>query len=452
MTAGDLSERLEVGRQIAAITTAFMLPLSTSGQAIAVSIFVVLAILTMDGGRFSGTIRQPAAYLPVLLFVLLLLGVFWSILPLNAAIKWVGPYAKLLLIPLVMASAFDERTALRIGYAFLAACLILLVLSWASLLWHGGPWFWFKSQGVPVKDNAVQSECFALCAFGLALTAIKLRKDGEHWRAAAVFVLAALFFTDIFMIYLSKTGMLVTLILLVLFAERTGGWRRVPLVVIPALVITAVAMWVSPPAQTRLAEMNVDIGGLNGQKETLSTASRLDFWSKAATFVREAPILGHGTGSIRPLYQSMEATRPSPYGEAVADPHNQFLHTVLQVGMIGGILLIAMWLSHFRLFLDDSIVSSLGLAVVLQNILGSLFNSHLSQVTQGMMYCLAVGLLGALILQKRTRPHGAERQSGWRPLLDLHIPRQQPLRDGARKNFIGAVGDVDDPQVVPRMD
>jgi O-antigen ligase len=33
----------------------------------------------------------------------------------------------------------------------------------------------------------------------------------------------------------------------------------------------------------------------------------------------------------------------------------------------------------------------------LQNVVGSLFNSHLSTVTQGMLYCLAVGLLGAVI-------------------------------------------------------
>jgi hypothetical protein len=49
------------------------------------------------------------------------------------------------------------------------------------------------------------------------------------------------------------------------------------------------------------------------------------------------------------------------------------------------------------MFLGRDFARVLGQAVVLQNVLGSLFNSHLSTVTQGMLYCLAVGLLGAVI-------------------------------------------------------
>ena len=44
MKAKSLPERLLIGRQIAAVTTAFMIPVSTSGQA--VSMFVLLVALT----------------------------------------------------------------------------------------------------------------------------------------------------------------------------------------------------------------------------------------------------------------------------------------------------------------------------------------------------------------------------------------------------------------------
>jgi O-antigen ligase len=39
----------------------------------------------------------------------------------------------------------------------------------------------------------------------------------------------------------------------------------------------------------------------------------------------------------------------------------------------------------------------MGQAIVLQNVVGSLFNSHLTTVTQGMLYCLAVGVLGSVV-------------------------------------------------------
>jgi O-antigen ligase len=400
MTKDELSGRLVDARHVAAIATAFALPLSTSGQAIAVSIFAVLALLTLDRARFNATLRIPAAYLPVALFALILIGVLWSVQPFGAALKWVGPYAKLLLIPLVMATAVTPKQALQIGYGFLAACVILLALSWASFLWPAGPWIWFKSPGVPVKDNAVQSGCFALCALGLAIGALRIWAQGDRRRAVAMTVLALLFFADVFLIYLSKTGAIMAAALLGLFVIHAGGWRRALIVGVAAVIVIGVALLASPQAQRRIAEINSDINASSGQTaagETVSTAARMDFWSKAVGFVKAAPILGHGTGSIKPLYQSMEATQPSPYGQATPDPHNQTLHIVLQVGAIGGLLLWAMWIAHARLFWARDMASIFGQAVVLQNVLGSLFNSHISAVTQGMLYCLAVGLLGALV-------------------------------------------------------
>jgi len=113
-------------------------------------------------------------------------------------------------------------------------------------------------------------------------------------------------------------------------------------------------------------------------------------------FVAEAPLFGHGLGCTKPLYQSLEATKPSPYGEVTPDPHNQFFAITIQAGLIGGALLLALWTSHFGMFVGQrEFAVLLGQALVIQNVLGSLFNSHLTTVTQGMMYCLGVGLLGA---------------------------------------------------------
>lgn len=411
MTADDLRRRLPAARQIAAVLTAFMLPVSTSGQAIAVSIFVVLALLTLDRERFDATMRMPAAYLPVLLFALLVIGTLWSTQPIGPALKWVGPYAKLLLIPLVMASVISPREALQIGYGFLAACLILLALSWASFLWPAGPWGWFKSPGVPVKDNAVQSGCFALCALGLAIAAVRIWTQGDRRRALATAMLALVFFADIFFIFVSKTGLLIALAMLGLLLAHCGGWRRAGLIAMPALLLVGVALWASAPAQRRLTQFSTDVSSdASAQKtspESVSTAARMDFWTKAVGFIRQAPLFGHGTGSIKPLYQNLEATQPSPYGEATPDPHNQIFHVVLQVGLTGGILLLAMWIAHGWMFIGGGvgrgIIGVLGQAIVLQNVIGSLFNSHLITVTQGMLYCLAVGLLGAMVRGNQSR-------------------------------------------------
>ena len=131
MKAKSLSERLLIGRQIAAIATAFMIPVSTSGQAIAASILVLLVALTVKREEWLVTFATPAAAVPVALFLLLLIGMSWSPTPFASG-GGISHYVKLLLIPVAMAPAFTAREALQIGYGFLAGCLVVLVLSFLS--------------------------------------------------------------------------------------------------------------------------------------------------------------------------------------------------------------------------------------------------------------------------------------------------------------------------------
>jgi O-antigen ligase len=404
MRPRSLSERLLISRQMAAVATAAMLPVSTSGQAIALSVFVVLALLTVKPEEWLATIVTPAAAIPVGLFVLIVIGMLWSPTPFAPG-GGVGHYAKLLLVPVAMACAFTPRQGLQIGYGFLAGCLVILALSFLSFFIPLPSPFSHATDGVPVKDNAVQSGCFALCAFGLALGGVNAWVAGNRRRAAAMLILALVFLADVFMIYISKTGILMTMALVGLFVVQAGGWKRSLLIATPIVLVAAIALWSSGPAQRRLAQIATDIhavdSGKGNSEATLSTASRLDFWSKAVEFIEQAPLFGHGTGSTKSLYQSLEATRPSPYGEAVPDPHNQFFAIAIQVGLVGGAILLAMWAAHFAMFVGGGFACAIGQAVVIQNFVGSLFNSHLSTVTQGMLYCLAVGLLGGIVLRAR---------------------------------------------------
>jgi O-antigen ligase len=108
MRKEEISRNLAIARQTAAIATAVYLPLSTAAQTIAASIFILLAIATAEVQRFV-VMRSPAAWLPVTLFKPALLGVTRSSEPLSVVLEWVGPYAKLLLIPIVIMTALRSR-------------------------------------------------------------------------------------------------------------------------------------------------------------------------------------------------------------------------------------------------------------------------------------------------------------------------------------------------------
>jgi hypothetical protein len=125
-------------------------------------------------------------------------------------------------------------------------------------------------------------------------------------------------------------------------------------------------------------------------------------------FFVEAPVIGHGTGSTRGLFEQA-ATGPKVLagGQVVSNPHNQTLNVAIQWGVIGVAVLYAMWWFHLRLFRGDNLAAWIGLLVVVQNIFTSLFNSHLFDFHEGWMYVLGAGVAAGVVLGAKRAPAAA---------------------------------------------
>jgi O-antigen ligase len=69
--------------------------------------------------------------------------------------------------------------------------------------------------------------------------------------------------------------------------------------------------------------------------------------------------------------------------------------------LIGVAVLLAMWAAHFMLFRGAGLVAWIGMIIVVQNVVSSLFNSHLFDFSQGWLYVFGVGVAGGTVLNKR---------------------------------------------------
>jgi O-antigen ligase len=79
------------------------------------------------------------------------------------------------------------------------------------------------------------------------------------------------------------------------------------------------------------------------------------------------------------------------------NPHNQTFAVAIQLGIVGTLLLFAMWIAHFAMFFRGAGMASwLGILLVAQNVIGSLANSHLFDFTHGWLYCIGVGVCGGI--------------------------------------------------------
>ncbi len=83
----------------------------------------------------------------------------------------------------------------------------------------------------------------------------------------------------------------------------------------------------------------------------------------------------------------------------MSNPHNQTLNVAVQWGLLGVVLLYAMWIAHLRMFAGEGFAAWIGLVVVVQNIASSLLNSHLFDFHEGWMYVLGVGVAGGMALK-----------------------------------------------------
>jgi O-antigen ligase len=179
--------------------------------------------------------------------------------------------------------------------------------------------------------------------------------------------------------------------------------RRTNLMIFSGLIVIAIATWaVSPQLQARISSFARDYRIYKEDNQPSSIGSRLEYWEKSLRFFVEAPIIGHGSGSTRGLFEQA-ATAPAVLvgGQVVSNPHNQTLNVAVQWGVIGIAVLFALWAVHLRLFRGETLASWIGLLVVVQNIFTSLFNSHLFDFHEGWMYVLGVGVAGGMVLKAR---------------------------------------------------
>ena len=109
---------------------------------------------------------------------------------------------------------------------------------------------------------------------------------------------------------------------------------------------------------------------------------------------------GYGTGSIPMLLTRAVMRNADAPHFATANPHNQILVVAIQLGLIGTLTLLAMWIVHLRLFRGDGLISWIGSVAVVENMVGSLFNSHLGDFAQGWIHVFAVGILGGMTLRQ----------------------------------------------------
>jgi hypothetical protein len=390
---------------IVAVLLALCLPWSTSLVGIFGVVMVLAMLPVLDAGSFVRSLRQPISAAPVALFLLALVGTLWSDAAWGARLYAVGPTAKLLVLPFLFQHFARSQRGLWVFIAFLVSCALMVVMSWIVAAF---PDLTLKakdvaSHGIFVKNYIDQSQEFALCAVALAYPIASLARAKRMAFACLLCLLALAFVTNMAFVIVSRTALVTMPIMLAVLGLLHLRLRATLLILCAAVVAGGIAWMASPQLHATVYKFKSEYQLYMEHGALTSIGQRLEYYKKSLHFFAEAPLKGHGTGSTRGLFEQAAtgAIAGTAAAEVVGNPHNQTLNVAVQWGVIGVVLLYAMWLSHLMLFRGEGLINWIGLLVVVQNIFTSLFNSHIFDFHEGWMYVLGTGVAGGMVLKAR---------------------------------------------------
>jgi O-antigen ligase len=364
---------------------------------------VLVMLPAIDAGTFIASFKRPVCVAPIALFLLALIGTLWSDARWGMRFYSVAPTAKLLLLPLLFYHFERSRRGVWVFTAFLASCAVMVVVSWIVAYF---PELTLKaadaaSRGIFVKNYIDQSQEFALCAVALAYPIATLLRAKRVALALALGALSLAFLSNMAFVIVSRTALVTIPIMLAAFAVLHLRLKTTLIVLCACVVAGAIAWFTSPQLEATVATFEQQYEKYTAEGAATSIGQRLEYYRKSLHFFGQAPVIGHGTGSVEGLFIQSAIGQTGAAADVVRNPHNQTLNVAVQWGTLGVVILYTMWMSHLLLFRGEGLANWIGLLVVVQNIFTSLFNSHIFDFHEGWMYVLGVGVAGGVVAKAR---------------------------------------------------
>jgi O-antigen ligase len=384
----------------AAIALGFSIPLSTALDNV---LLVLVAVGWLASCAWRETWRATRANTVALaalgLFVLLALGTLYGERNPGDAMTYLGKYVDLLFVPVFAFIFRDAVSRQRAIYALAASLVLVLAISFliAAGMPVAKPLRGFPGNPVVFKEYLTHG---ILMAYGAFLFAELALAETVRGRRVLWFVAAIAAAVNVMFLGLGRTGYLLLPVLAVYLGYRWMRWRGLALALaLMAAIVTAAAL-IPGPFQQRLGlAAGEQASSLISQSARVSNAVRLELYRTSLAIIRDHPLLGVGTGGFSRAYAEMAQGSKIPKS---SNPHNEYLHITVQLGLVGLAALLYLFWTHWRLAprLASPREHHLARGLVLTIAAGCLFNSLLLDHTEGLLYAWLTGLLFAGLKSK----------------------------------------------------
>lgn len=387
----DYFQRLS---QIFAVLTAFALPLSTAALMIFFTATVLCCLLAGNWyGKYLMLRYNPMALMFILFFALFLIGLSYTTVQLPIALHTITKYSKFLLGFFLFSTFRHEKTAHFAFFAFLLAASLTLFFSLLKYFEHWNFLPRFASDSGVFKDHIFTGFLFAFSSYCFAVFAFSI-KNAWRWLFVVLFLLAAY---NVLFINLGRSGYVVLFSLLLLLASQLFGWKGLLAGLLISIFLCGGLLFLPDNFKERFNLAHSEITQYKQGSFATSVGLRLEFYHNSFKLLKKHPWIGTGTGSFAQDYLSVSTGKQF----ATQNPHNEYLNIAVQFGLLGVLVLLAMFIVHawtsFRL---QGLHQYFAQAVLVSIAVGSLFNSWLMDLTQGCFYVIFTALFFAALPYK----------------------------------------------------
>jgi len=348
--------------------------------------------------KFKLIYKNPAAISVLILFSFYCIGLIYSSGTIKESGTFLLKYAKLLIIPIIISVVRTKKIRHDGMNAFLFGALILLGISyfkWLGIIpmnlgLHDLP---DNSQGYLAFKNRIAHNI--LMSFLMFVFFCKAYFDKTQWRWVWL-VIALLSLINLMYLVGGRSGQIIALCLVLFLPLYFYGKEAYKYLLIAAISIFMLHKQLEPLVPGRLLETSQEVSEHKSDEHLTSAGIRLEMYKNTLSLIKQSPFIGYGTGALRYEYNKLANTQDTLLKD-VPNPHNQYLLTFFELGIVGLSALIFMFYRFWQyskvIARSDKYAGMYLKGVVLTIAIGSMFNSLLLDATEGKFYCVLTGLL-----------------------------------------------------------
>jgi O-antigen ligase len=399
----SLEARLHQAAKLSVLLLIFVAPISRGLFNSALLLVLLFSVLsTQIRSSLYQTLEHTVVKVALVLLAFIFIGGLYSPAPKEFIFRQLKTYGLFLLFPFFIAILDDKKWQKRAMLAFASSLILIVFLTyldvWVNIPKSSSPGLGLGNDHSIFSDYVVQS-IISIFFVGVCLYLFD-QSTSQRSKIFWLVLVGASIFSVIFLLS-SRTGFILLFCVFALIAyQRLSGKYLIWGGVLGLLILVAL-IWMSPIAMSRINLAIYEFKTIQDIKANFSFSLRFGTWLAAWDMFIQQPVFGRGTGS----YAFLASNYFKDCTWLCVHPHNQYLFFMVENGLIGMMLYLALIFFFIRMAVNSEpalkyLVHIFALILIINSLLNAPFWFNREAYFSYTMMALLIAMMATSVREK----------------------------------------------------